>query len=56
MSQMQPRRHSPVSRRDRIEAAVERLIDALDVFDGDPDLEPDADDEPNGDLEDLGYK
>jgi hypothetical protein len=27
--------------REAIEAEIERLIDLLDVFDGDPDLEPD---------------
>ncbi|HEV7266382.1 MAG TPA: hypothetical protein VGN83_15895 [Falsiroseomonas sp.] len=31
--------------RARITAAVERLIAVLDQLDGDPDLEPDADDD-----------
>lgn len=48
---MQPRRDSAVSRRQRIEAAVERLIEVLDRTDGDIDLEPDNDDEDSHDRE-----
>lgn len=35
----------PMTRRERLEAAVEAAIDALDAMDGDPDLEPDGDGE-----------
>lgn len=31
----------------RVEAEIERLIGLLDVIDGDPDLEDNADDEPS---------
>lgn len=36
----------PGTRR-RIEQTIERLISMLDFIDGDPDLEPDNDDEPS---------
>lgn len=38
-------RHRPMTRRQRLEAAVAAAIAALDAMDGDPDLEPDDDDE-----------
>ena len=40
---MQVRR--PMTRRERLEAAVAAAIDALNAMDGDPDLEPDGDGE-----------
>ncbi|EJZ22434.1 hypothetical protein NE852_03340 [Rhizobium sp. Pop5] len=33
--------------RERLEAKIEELIDLLDLLDGDPDLEPDNDNEPS---------
>jgi hypothetical protein len=36
----------PGTRR-RIETAIERVVEMLDFIDGDPDLEPDNDDEPS---------
>lgn len=40
--------HSPIpTRRQKIEAEIERLIGLLDAWDGDPDLEDGADDEPS---------
>lgn len=47
-----PRRNSPtitlpLGNRRKIETAIEALIAVLDRLDGDPDLEPDADREPD---------
>lgn len=44
-------RHSPAA----IAAAIDVLIDVLDTLDGDPDLEPNGDDEPTGDERDCAY-
>jgi hypothetical protein len=41
----------PASTRKKIEAALERLIAALDALDPDPDLEEGGDDEPDQDAE-----
>jgi hypothetical protein len=43
------------ARRDAIAHAVEALISLLDVIDADPDLEPDADDEPDGTEGDWAF-
>jgi|GEM_PF-6869390 len=37
----------PLSKRQHVEQVIEALIDVLDAFDGDPDLEPTGDDEPS---------
>jgi hypothetical protein len=41
---------SPALRR-KLEAEIDRLIDLLDAWDGDPDLEADEDFEPDADSE-----
>lgn len=37
-------------------ARIDRMIRAIDLLDGDPDLEPDADDEDGNDLEDVRHE
>ncbi|MCC5977021.1 MAG: hypothetical protein JJU21_03065 [Salinarimonas sp.] len=37
--------------RKAIQEAIDRLISILDEIEGDPDFEPEADDEDNGDYE-----
>ena len=44
----------PMSRRERLEAAVAAAIDALDAYDGDPDLEADSDGEEEPGEHSLG--
>lgn len=43
--------HTPQEFRRKLREAVKFLIDALDQIDGDPDFEPDADDEDDGHAE-----
>lgn len=48
-SRVQPVLYLPLTpaMRMRIEATIEQLIGLLDEIDGDPDLEPESDDEPD---------
>ncbi|WP_156445370.1 hypothetical protein [Blastomonas sp. CCH5-A3] len=39
----------------KIAQAIDVLLDVLDLIDGDPDLEPNGDDEPTGDERDCAY-
>jgi len=44
-----------MGRRAAIAAAIETLIDVIDLIDGEPDGEDNGDDEPTGDEEDAAW-